>query len=345
VVRRTQAPRAYAACLAGLAERHMEHKAGALSLGARAKALTLSAFERRPELARRVHSILVRRSAIDPTVSRALVGAVGCALVVGAVALARCPQLVAFVPAEPKVKVETAQLVPEQLRGDKVIAPAASHFRAVNAMAIMPETTQQRSSHCQTGLTKAAYRASLRASELNYRQTLVNAQANSARQDSVADAVNSDTPIPQELIVLTAYEQVQAAGDELGDRVVSDNGPNTTARPVDGSTGRVTVTRLIFRVYAPTAGARESDGPNGSALPSGSYTVSAQKQPRAITTSATSAAAVQSTNGTMDKPSGPNAGKLASHAAQPDANSIDANSLTGQPHAVALGNGWFVIQL
>jgi beta-lactamase regulating signal transducer with metallopeptidase domain len=318
VVRRTQAPRAYAACLAGLAERHMEHRAEALSLGARAKALTLSAFERRPELARRVHSILVRRSAINPVVSRALVGVVGGALVVGAVALARCPQLFAFVPAEPRVTVETAQMTPEQLGGDKVIAPVSSHFRAINAMAIMSETPQRGGTHCAA----TVYKAGPHSWESKYRQTAVRAPANAAKPDAVADPAKSETATPQELIVLTAFEQVQASGDVLGDRVVSDYGPSdvaTSARTSIGSAGdrnagHITITRLVF-IYPekkPENAEQTADGVPGETLSSGSGVKAA------------------------NPPSGKPAGQTAPH---------DANSVTGQPHAVALGNGWFVIQL
>jgi hypothetical protein len=283
VVRQTQAPRAYAACLAGLAERHMERRAEALSLGARAKALTLSAFERRPELARRVHSILARRSTIDPLASRALVGAVGGALAVGAVMLARCPQLIAFVPAEPQMtaearQAESGQMVPEELRGDKVIALTDSHFRAVNTMAIMPATAGRNA----TNYRVTALKAGPHASNLKIRQTAgLRQTAVSAGPDAVVEIAKIETAAPQELIVLTAFEQVQATGNELGDRVVSDFGA-TNARPTDGSAGQVTITRLIFRIY--------QAGPDG------------QKQ-------------------------------------------LDANSLTGQPKAVPLGNGWFVIQL
>ena len=49
VIRVTRAPRAYAACLASLAERGLQRRAEALSLGA---------WQRRPELVHRVHSIL-----------------------------------------------------------------------------------------------------------------------------------------------------------------------------------------------------------------------------------------------------------------------------------------------
>ncbi|HEV2135320.1 MAG TPA: M56 family metallopeptidase [Terracidiphilus sp.] len=90
VIHITRAPRAYAACLTSLAERGLQRRAGALSLGA---------WHARPELVRRVHSILRRKHALNPLAARAVVGAVGCALIAGATALARCPRLIAFVPA------------------------------------------------------------------------------------------------------------------------------------------------------------------------------------------------------------------------------------------------------
>src|SRR6185437_10659266 len=86
----TRAPRAYAACLASLAERGLQRRAGMLSLGA---------WHARPELVRRVHSILRRKHALRPLAARAVLGAVGCVLLAGATALARCPRLIAFEPA------------------------------------------------------------------------------------------------------------------------------------------------------------------------------------------------------------------------------------------------------
>src|SRR5208337_1294800 len=133
--------------------------------------------------------------------------------------------LVAFVPAEPKATVETAQMVPEQLRGDKVIAPTDSHFRAINAMAIMPGKPQRGGTHCAATVYKAGPRTwESKFQQSGYRQTLVSAPAKAAEAGTVADAVNGETAVPQELIVLTAFEQVQAEGDVLGDRVVSDYG-------------------------------------------------------------------------------------------------------------------------
>jgi len=108
VVRRTQAPRAYAACLTTLAERGLQQR----ELLRRAHALSLGAFTRRPELVQRVHSILRRKRALNPLAAGALVGVAGFGLVVGALGLSRSPQLVAFVAA-PDADAQVAALAPQ----------------------------------------------------------------------------------------------------------------------------------------------------------------------------------------------------------------------------------------
>ena len=87
VLRLTKAPKAYATCLANLAEHRLGRRAAALSLGA---------WEKRSELARRVHSILRGAEAMGRTQSRVVMGVVVMGLLGGAAELARCPQLVAF---------------------------------------------------------------------------------------------------------------------------------------------------------------------------------------------------------------------------------------------------------
>ena len=87
VIRVTQAPKAYAACLTSLAERGLERRAEALSLGA---------WQRRPEVVHRVHSILLRRKALGPFGTRTAATMMAGGLVMGTVELARCPQLVTF---------------------------------------------------------------------------------------------------------------------------------------------------------------------------------------------------------------------------------------------------------
>lgn len=93
VIGLTHAPRAYATCLTRLAERGLHHRTEALSLGA---------WQRRPELARRIHSILRGQQTIPPRGTQALIAAVACALVFVSVELSHSPQLVAFVPTQPR---------------------------------------------------------------------------------------------------------------------------------------------------------------------------------------------------------------------------------------------------
>ncbi|WP_433969046.1 M56 family metallopeptidase [Tunturiibacter gelidiferens] len=87
VLRSTKAPKAYATCLTGLAEQRLRRRAAALSLGA---------WERRSELARRVHSILRRSEGMGRTQARVVTGVLVLGLVSGATELSRCPQVVSF---------------------------------------------------------------------------------------------------------------------------------------------------------------------------------------------------------------------------------------------------------
>jgi hypothetical protein len=87
VLRLTKAPKAYATCLTNLAE----HR-----LGARAALLSLGAWERKSELARRVHSILLGGKSMGTAQSRVVMGTLVLGLLGGSAELARCPQLVSF---------------------------------------------------------------------------------------------------------------------------------------------------------------------------------------------------------------------------------------------------------
>src|ERR1035438_468089 len=145
VIRITHAPRAYAACLASLAERGLERRTEALSLGA---------WQRRPELVHRVHSILRRKHTLGPLGTRALLGALGCGLLFGSIEFVHCPQLIAFVPARNQERnVGTAnrtQPVHSQVASARLINAAyvplrhagsshsASAFHATNVEAILP---------------------------------------------------------------------------------------------------------------------------------------------------------------------------------------------------------------
>ncbi len=77
----------YASCLTSLAESRLTRRSVSLSLGA---------WERQSELARRVHSILRRGESMSPRQARMVLSAMVAALLAGAAGLSRCPQLVSF---------------------------------------------------------------------------------------------------------------------------------------------------------------------------------------------------------------------------------------------------------
>lgn len=235
VVRATGAPRAYAACLASLAGRGLENNR---DFARRAEALSLGAFERRPELVQRVHSILFSKTRLNPIAARALLGTVGCGLLFGAVELTRCPQLVAFVPAATPVAQFTAA-VPQIAR------PAIPGFRAVNTMAVMTAAPLRAIYHRPSALrTQPAHESSPAASSLlasaaSPRQQLLKAEA--------VDLRAAAQPEPQQWIVLTSWQQVEAPAARSGR--VADYDTGTEQQSSNAPTSQVTVTRLILRVY------------------------------------------------------------------------------------------------
>ena len=87
VLRLTGAPKAYATCLASLAEHRLGQRLALLSLGA---------WERRSQLARRVQRILRRGEAMSQRQARVAMASFAVVLLGGAAELARCPQLVSF---------------------------------------------------------------------------------------------------------------------------------------------------------------------------------------------------------------------------------------------------------
>ncbi len=83
---------------------------GAPDAGAarRLAALSLGAWQRRPELADRVHRILRRTPGLKPAMAKALVAFVVFGLAAGSIEFARCPQLVAFVARPALTRAEIA---------------------------------------------------------------------------------------------------------------------------------------------------------------------------------------------------------------------------------------------
>ncbi len=296
VVRRTKAPRAYAACLTSLAERRLERRAEG-----RAEALSLAAWQRRPELARRVHSILRGNRSLHPLAARALVGVVGCGLLVASVELARCPQMVAFVTAPQPRPVVIAQLQP-------VSAPAAyapqptSGFRAIPAKAILPAKDLAPVTAGDAPLYHAprrprsaansvvASREAARDPRLQWIEAaLPFAFAVAADQDSEPQAGVPRDRAPRsgllllgrndrssslgcEYFVLTAWIETRISTLQATERADYDTGARTQPQTGDVAT-QITFTRLILAVYpvavapTPASGAQKPSSSNPARPP------------------------------------------------------------------------------
>jgi beta-lactamase regulating signal transducer with metallopeptidase domain len=220
VVRRTQAPRAYAACLTSLAERSMARRAEALSLGA---------FGRRSELVRRVHSVLRRQNTLHPVAARALVSVMGCSLLVASVELARCPQTVEFA-ATPKPHALAQIMTPSQSQIARTVrtadeqpgpfseaAPSAGRVRAVEAMAVIPASTNSEAPVAAHSSRRAienspdGIEAELAAREPNFaspHQVLLKAEMPDEDAAFRAETQAATQPATQ-YVVLTAWERVE----------------------------------------------------------------------------------------------------------------------------------------
>ena len=257
VVRRTEAPRDYAACLASLAERGMERRME-LKIERRAHALSLGAFDRRPELVRRVSSLLARRPALHPMAARALVGVAACGLLAASVELARCPQMVEFVSA--------AHAATQQTR----LARSDSSFRKVDTKAVLPSehdvaaSTPAASRRAVTSSTEPADKpqrelASTNANaphEVFLRAEMPDADAGTAGQNAISAFVGE----PQ-YFVLTTWEEVRTShcasqvdfrlryGCKCAAAICARPHIQPTAASQRTVITRITVTRLIFAVY------------------------------------------------------------------------------------------------
>ena len=281
VVKRTRAPRAYAACLTSLAERSLKRRAQALSLGA---------FGRRPELVHRVHSILWRKRALHPLAARAWVGAVGCGLLFGAVELARCPQMVEFVPAKTsnvrhdlaKAQAVPASAVSERaalapIRQTSLAVPAESTsanqlqapagYRAIETKAILPS---------RHGLATPLIADSQRPAPAKFsgaEDRLVVSLARNAREPRQvllkAEEPNEAAAVQQTgFVVLTTWEQVSTLrrrSDRVADydtAASTDPAASGVSQPQSLPAAQVTVTRVILAVYpadsAPKANAKQA---------------------------------------------------------------------------------------
>lgn len=258
VIRVTRAPRAYAACLTTLAERGIEFRAQA------GETLSLGAWRRRPELVHRVHTLLNLKPMLGPWGNRGLAAVLSCGLVFGSVELARCPQLVAFVPAHPATEAHLSKSGPqtglsqphEMLAAwkpsERSIRPRMIETRAnltphSNPIDLSPESTP-------SSARKLASQASPRLYPPH--QVPLKADAAGAQQ----------TP-EQSWLVMTTWEEV--AVDSTANApapVATENALHEPNRVPPAPERQIRVTRMVFRVVpasfvspSPTA-VQTSDG-------------------------------------------------------------------------------------
>ena len=250
VVEATRQPRAYAACLAGLAERGLER-----TLRCPRQALSLGAWQRRPELVHRVHSILRCGPRLSPLAARILLSGLGCALLVGSVELSRCPQIVAFVSAPtsstPQASLLSAAAAPAPLPIAARFTPAANREeRALKGHGFSRAATASRS---VSGFRHEG--KSLVNTDIYYVQPARGIQTGAASLTSHQQLDRN----PQ-WIVLTTFEEVESAGpapvltadyedsgqsSEVNDANKAGEKSQKTSQP----TGKITLTRLIVRVF------------------------------------------------------------------------------------------------
>jgi beta-lactamase regulating signal transducer with metallopeptidase domain len=283
VVRRTHAPRAYAACLTSLAERRLQR-----GIEGRGEDLSLAAWQRRSELVRRVHSILRGKQPLHPLAARAIVGVVGCGLLLASAELSRCPQMVAFVTAPRPHTVEIAQLQP--VSGPAAYAPqAASGFRAIPAKAILPRNALAAVTAGDAPVYHAARRPQpIVSSEVASREaagdprqqlikaTLPSASAAAAYQDSDPQAGVPNDRAPRSSVsllgcndrssslgwdyfVLTAWVETWTSAPQA--REIADYVTGAPEQPQTGSTGtQITVAHLILAIYPVAAAPTPASG-------------------------------------------------------------------------------------
>ncbi|HEX8711468.1 MAG TPA: M56 family metallopeptidase [Terracidiphilus sp.] len=254
VIHITHAPRAYAACLASLAERGLQRRADALSLGA---------WQRRPELVRRVHSILSRKHALSPIAARAVLGALGCVLLAGATALARCPRLVAIVPAgsDAAHPAGMPHARPAFARAPRVTslplprADVSKNEAAEQAEAKPPVARPHRASQ-RTSVTQVAHRS---AADRELASTATPGDRLRAEPTARLSAGESG------FMVMTTWESLEPSRSANTQTAAKSSDGNSNVRvsgaasafAVQHSPRQITVTRMYLQIYS-AAGVRQS---------------------------------------------------------------------------------------
>jgi beta-lactamase regulating signal transducer with metallopeptidase domain len=368
VVRRTKAPRAYAACLAGLAERGLEYRSTLRLRGA----LSIGAWQRRPELAVRVHRLLRRSPVLSPAASAASLAVVACGLVAGTIALARSPQLVAFVaPATPVSSAVDASVSARTVQPGLLVADAGTDsvqgpvglagpdmraYRAVKTMAILP-----------VGRAASESRNSVATSQLISAGR--SAQSSSAYAPDQARQTGDSNPSGRSLASLvptTVAARMKA--QEVSQASVLPNAQTKATQTSavmtpSGQPGTIRTGWLVLTTYEEVRTTSSGDAVQGDAVvgatsatsaaagaktdaPSTSFTVT--RVALRFVQPASSVAAASSDQPASNAPAASNAQPASNVSptmnARPEAN-VPPASNSSQPIAIPYRDGWLVIQL
>jgi beta-lactamase regulating signal transducer with metallopeptidase domain len=250
VIERTHAPRAYATCLARLAETGLEHNVG---MNRNLDALSLGSWSRRSELVLRVQSILNRQRILGPLGAGGLLAGITACILFGSVELSRCGQLVAFVSTAPAVTSEAAVTLPTQPmhRG----YPAQT-FHAEPAIAHMP--TRIPATIPATSFDDRPSRASRPAAPAHRPTPLpVNPSANSEIESTdafSAQPVAAEDPNQQQSFVVFTSWTSETASAEAAPSLQPKSQPASPSVTSNSAQPRVTrLTRLIFTVASPNS--------------------------------------------------------------------------------------------
>ena len=188
-----------------------------------------------------------------------MLAALSCGLIFGSVELARCPQVVAFMPTPNAAVIAQAQansngparLIPASFipTRESRLKRSAQSFRALDVNAVMPATQPAMAVNSrQTDVPGSQPQRAWRAKSSNLaagtpREQLLNAEMPNAQPNSTAP--------PQQWVVLTTWEQVQtsAPSGQIADYdSAGETDINEPTQPGSGA-GRMTITRMILRVY------------------------------------------------------------------------------------------------
>jgi len=276
VVRRTHAPRTYAACLASLAERSIERRTESISLGA----LSLGAWQRRSELVRRVHSILLRKSEFGAFGRTSVLVATVFGLALGSVELSQCPQLIAFTTTPDGASDQSRSPLNNQVAsrmvdtgfsesaqvGANAIAPFVQP-RMTQVKAIMPVRNRAFLKNMRTVGTTSAHASHTRSRSSSQTRPVNPVRPAPAQELLTSKVIEPSAPLSlteqqteakqqvnQSWIVLTAWEEVETPNqganqaDNQAERGPGSTGRETGANVTSQPQTRLTVTRLILRV-------------------------------------------------------------------------------------------------